>query len=165
MENIIKEIKKSQRKSVRFFDLMNTRTWWLCCTNWTSASSDLDACINWEVQAGRGWVTCQYSRLLSILTAKPLAVRKMVPSEDMCLLAMNILYSSNHKKKVSVKFVEENMCDDGYRNQYLSIGGYSKKRSVKLGSTGSFNTKQVVRTSFLGPRCLVFPPPDVRFST
>ena len=102
MENITKEIKKSQGKSVRFFDLMNTRTWWLCCTNWTSASSDLDACINWEVQAGRGWVTCEYSRLLSILTAKPLAVRKMVPSEDMCLLAMNILYSSNHKKEKSI---------------------------------------------------------------
>ena len=36
----------------------------------------------------------------------------LVPSEDMCLLAMNTLYSSNHKKeKVSIKFVEESICE------------------------------------------------------
>ena len=27
------------------------------------------------------------------------------------------------KKKVSIKFVEENMCDDGHGSQHLSLGG------------------------------------------
>ena len=40
-----------------------------------------------------------------------------------------------------------------------------KKRPVKLDSTSSFNSKQVVRTSFLGPRRRIFPPPGARFST
>ena len=51
--------------------------------------------------------------------------RKIIPWEDMCLLVMNSLYSSNHKKKKgkrkeSMKFVEENMGDAGYWTQYLS---------------------------------------------